>query len=102
MTYGLEIKKKVFHGNDCEKVVDVLDNEIPRSFHYDWRNDKLIVWKQNIDELSEEEADDFYDKLDKIGIECEIYEEEDDDYDPDWEKEYELIRYEFNRLIKIR
>lgn len=102
MTYGLEIKKKVFHGNDCEKVVDVLDNEIERYVRYSWKNDELTVWRQSLDELKEQDAYEIYDKLDEIGIACEIYEEDEDDYDLEWEKTIEFVNRDINRLIKIR
>lgn len=102
MTYGLEIKKAVFHGSNCEKVVDVLDNEIERYIRYYWKGDELTVWRQALDELDESEAYEIYDKLDGIGITCEIYEEDEDDYDLEWEKTIEFVNRDINRLIKIR
>lgn len=101
MTYGLEISKKVFYGDECEKVADVLDNDVHRRVRYSWKGDELTVWQQDIDDLKEQEAYDIQDKLEEINIASLIYEEE-YDYDPDWEKEYETLRHYINHLIKIR
>lgn len=73
MAYGIEIKERTFTDeSECEKIVDVLDNECPRYIRYRWRND-LIVWGQDVDELTERQAEKIANLLEKANIDYEIY-----------------------------
>lgn len=71
--FGLEIKGAVFHGEDCEKVVDVLDNDIIYRIRYRWKDDELTVYDKDLDELSETEAEQIQDILENVNISSVIY-----------------------------